>query len=265
MDRHPLAGRPAPAGWPAEQRVLPGAWLLPGGRPAGRNHPVAARWNGRTWRAERVPRPAPAPQNLALAAVSCATARACMAVGDASRGAQAMPSPAYRDATLVERWNGSRWRIIPSPSPTYARRLSGVSCPTPTVCVAVGSSANGGRTLAERWNGARWTLQRTPGIGHVGYSALTAVSCATAASCMAVGTYNDGLFGIAEHWDGSRWTIRRLPVPPVPPGEEPLVLPASVSCTSVAACVTVGSSHGATLAERWNGTTWTIQPAPNPA
>jgi hypothetical protein len=73
------------------------------------------------------------------------------------------------------------------------------------------------------------------------------------------------LFGIAEHWDGSRWTIRRLPVPPVPPGEEPVVLPASVSCMSVTACVAVGSSHGATLAERWNGATWTIQPAPNPA
>ncbi len=256
---------PRPPAGPLSSVSCPAPGFCQAAGPSAGNHPVAARWNGRTWRAERVPRPAPAPQSLALAAVSCATARSCMAVGDASRGAQAMPSPMYRDATLVERWNGSRWQIIPSPSPTYASRLSGVSCPSPTVCVAVGSSANGGRALAERWNGARWTLQRTPDIGHAGYSALTAVSCATAVNCMAVGTYNDGLFGIAEHWDGSRWTIRRLPVPPVPPGEEPLVLPASVSCMSVTACVTVGSSNGATLAERWNGATWTIQPAPNPA
>jgi hypothetical protein len=234
------------------------------GPPAG-NHPIAARWNGRTWRAERVPRPAPAPQNLTLAAISCAGARFCMAVGDASRGAKAMPSPTYRDTTLTERWNGSRWQIIPAPSPAHASRLSGVSCPSPTVCVAVGSSAGGARTLAERWNGVRWTVQHTPGIGRIGYSALTAVSCATAANCMAVGTYNAGISGIAEHWDGSRWTIRRLPVPPSPPGEEPLVLPASVSCASATACVTVGSSQGATMAERWNGAAWTIQRTPDPA
>jgi hypothetical protein len=188
-----------------------------------------------------------------------------MAVGDASRGAKAMPSPAYRDTTLAERWNGSRWHIIPAPSPTHASVFSGVSCPSPTVCVAVGSSANGARTLAERWNGVRWTVQRTPNIGHIGYSALTAVSCATAANCMAVGTYNAGIFGIAEHWDGSRWTVQRLPVPPVPPGEEPLVLPASMSCVSATACVTVGSNQTATMAERWNGTAWAVQLTPNPA
>jgi hypothetical protein len=187
-----------------------------------------------------------------------------MAVGDASRGAKAMPSPTYRDTTLTERWNGSRWRIIPAPSPAHASLLSGVSCPSPTVCVAVGSSAGGARTLAERWNGVRWTVQHTPGIGRIGYSALTAVSCATAANCMAVGTYNAGISGIAEHWDGSRWTVRRLPVPPGPSGEEPLVLPARVSCASATACVTVGSSQGATMAERWNGAAWTIQRTPDP-
>src|SRR5262249_40231950 len=77
--------------------------------------PIAARWNGLAWQAERIPRPTPAPQDLTLAAVSCATARLCMAVGDDSHGATAMPSPAYRDTTLAERWNGSRWRIIPAP------------------------------------------------------------------------------------------------------------------------------------------------------
>jgi len=42
-----------------------------------------------------------------------------------------------------------------------------------------------------------------------------------------------------------------------------------VSCTSAQACTAVGD-HGAstspnlTLAERWNGTAWTIQDTPNP-
>jgi hypothetical protein len=241
----------------------PGSCQAVGWRPAG-SRPVAAHWNGRAWLAERVPRPKPAPQTLTLAAVSCPAPSFCMAVGDDSHGAKTRPSPSYRDLTLVERWNGSRWRIIPAPSPTYASRLTGVSCPAPDACVAVGSSANGARTLAERWNGARWTVQHTPDIGHIGYSALTAVSCATAASCMAVGTYNDGVSGIAERWDGTRWTIRRLPVPPVPPGEESSVDPASVSCTSATACTTVGTTQNQTMAERWNGGTWTVQRTPNP-
>lgn len=60
-------------------------------------------------------------------------------------------------------------------------------------------------------------------------------------------------------------TIHRLPVPPGPPGEDPLVLPASVSCASATACVTVGSNQTAAMAERWNGTTWTVQRTPDPA
>ena len=139
-----------------------------------------------------------------------------------------------------------------------------MSCPSPTVCVAVGSSAGGARTLAERWNGARWTVQHTPNIGHIGYAALTAVSCASAADCTAVGTYNGGAFGIAERWDGTRWTIHRLPVPPGPPGGDPGVVPAAVSCTPTA-CMAVGTAADQTLAERWNGSTWTIMRTPNPA
>jgi hypothetical protein len=63
----------------------------------------------------------------------------------------------------------------------------------------------------------------------------------------------------------SSTTMQRLPIPPGAPGEEPLVLLASVSCASATACVTVGSNQAATMAERWNGATWTIQPTPNPA
>jgi hypothetical protein len=38
-----------------------------------------------------------------------------------------------------------------------------------------------------------------------------------------------------------------------------------VACTSSSACTAVGGSNSGTLAERWNGTRWTIQPTPNPA
>ena len=43
-----------------------------------------------------------------------------------------------------------------------------------------------------------------------------------------------------------------------------------VSCTAATACIAVGYSRNSTgtdlaLAERWNGSSWRIQPTPNPA
>ena len=253
-----------PAAGPMSSLSCPGpgsCWAV--GPPGGRR-PVAAHWDGHTWRAEPVPRLRPAPQTLVLASVSCTSAAFCMAVGDASRGAGAQPSPSYRDITLAAVWNGSRWRMVVTPSPSRASELSGVSCTSPTACTAVGSAASGGRTLAERWNGVRWAVQRTPNAGRIGYTVLTAVSCASPTACTAVGDYNGGAFGIAEHWNGARWTIQRLPAAPGPPGEDPLVLPAGVSCISATACVTVGTTQNRTLAEAWNGSTWTVQQTPDP-
>ena len=231
---------------------------LPGG-----SHLAAARWNGRTWLAEPLPAPAPAPQTLTLASISCTSAWFCMAVGDASHGASAQPSPGYRDQTLAEEWDGSRWQIIPTPSPPPHSQLRGISCTTPTACTAVGSTASGQQTLAERWNGTRWAIQPTPNLSHIGYTALTAVSCATATACTAVGTYDGGAAGIAEQWNGAHWTIQRLPTPPPPPGGQPLLLPASISCTP-AACMTVGTTQNMPLAEQWNGSRWIIAPIPIP-
>ena len=233
------------------------------GPPPGRR-PVAARWDGRTWQAEPVPGPMPAPQSLALAGVSCTSARFCMAVGDASRSAGARPSPALRDRTLAEIWNGARWRIARTPNPARQSELSGVSCTSSMACTAVGSSAAGKWTLVERWNGVRWAIQHTPNISHIGYTALTAVSCASPTDCTAVGTYDGGV-GIAEQWNGTVWTIRRLPSPGGAPGASPDVVPVSVSCTSATACMTVGTTQNKTLAERWNGSRWTVEPTPNPA
>src|SRR5207247_7771343 len=43
--------------------------------------------------------------------------------------------------TLAERWNGRTWAVQSTPNPRGAQSssLSGVSCPSSTLCVAVGS------------------------------------------------------------------------------------------------------------------------------
>ena len=68
---------------------------------------------------------------------------------------------------------------------------------------------------------------------------------------------------LAEPWDGTSWTVQSTPNPA---GATDILL-AAVSCTSSAACTAVGSytnSSGVsvTLAERWDGTSWTTQTLP---
>jgi hypothetical protein len=236
---------------------------------------LAERWSGSRWTIQRIPTPAGA-RSSSLRGVSCSSAAACTAVGFASRR-----------GPLVERWNGSRWLMQRTPK---AGILNGVSCTSRKVCTAVGSFA--GATLAERWNGARWSIERTANPmppsnnSNSTYSianGLNSVSCASARACIAVGSSSTdsqatGGSGyestttalLAESWNGARWAIRRTPEAK-PLGQDVTVIPelTGVSCTSRRACTAVGPYANAaalpvTLAERWDGASWTVQSTPNP-
>jgi hypothetical protein len=84
-----------------------------------------------------------------LAGVSCASRRACIAVGNASGG------NITTSAALIEAWNGTRWSVVPGHvSGNFATLLYGVSCPSAAMCMATGvrytsSSLDSGQTLTE--------------------------------------------------------------------------------------------------------------------
>ncbi len=71
----------------------------------------------------------------------------------------------------------------------------------------------------------------------------------------------------AEAWNGTSW---KLETTASPSGGSDSYL-AGVSCTSPAACTAVGyyysnsSDVEVTLAEAWNGTSWSLEATPNPA
>jgi hypothetical protein len=203
--------------------------------------PLAERWDGSTWTIQPTPNPLPSGDSR-LRAVSCATASFCMAVGQSRSTTTA--SATY--APLAERWNGSAWTLQPMSRPTakrYGLAINGVSCTSPSACIAVGGSTRG--PLAERWNGSRWSVQRIPGKGD-----LSGVSCVSANWCIAVvGRARAGQTPtLVERWNGKRWQVQRTPNA-VGPFK-------SVSCTSKRACMAVGSQ---TWAERWNGKRWSRQ------
>ena len=130
------------------------------------------------------------------------------------------------------------------------------------VGISVDASGNPTGAFAERWNGHTWTLQRTP-TQHTQGGFLGSVWCQSATACIATGGTNAGT--LAERLSGTTWSVPRTPNPP---GTQGGVL-GSVSCTSLSACTGVAKALAApagfppqTLAERWNGARWRIQPTP---
>jgi hypothetical protein len=214
---------------------------------------LAQRWNGSTWRIQPTPNP-PGAAVSSLSGVSCTAPSACMAVGASVNRAGAFQP-------LAERWDGSRWRIQPTPNPSQGGGfLNGVACTSASSCTAVGTSNAG--TLAERWDGTAWRIQPTPNPSQGG-GFLSGVACTSASSCTAVGASNaftPNARTLAERWNGTRWRIQPTPNPPQGGGGL-----TGVACTSASACTAVGASNAGNLAERWNGRKWRIQPTPNPA
>jgi hypothetical protein len=213
------------------------------------------RWNGTSWSIQ--PTPTSANARAYLNGVSCTSPSACTAVGNNSHG-----------QVMAEHWNGTSWSIQPVPAPAGApiSFLTGVSCTSTTACTAVGgvldSSANNSLgTVAEQWNGTAWVLRPSPGSKSPNYF-LNAVSCTSPSACTAVGNTATGL--LAARWNGIVWTAQSPVTPPGTEGNGDSF--SGVSCSSASACTAVGlvfSSAPFTVAERWNGTQWSIQPTPS--
>jgi hypothetical protein len=232
---------------------------------AGTTVTLAERWNGSHWAAQATPRPAGAVWSNLLG-VSCTRTAACTAVGYYQNGAG-------DTLTLAESWNGTRWTVVATPNPAGSNGsgLFAVSCTAPTACTATGdynNSAGAARVLAERWNGTRWAIQATPNPPGAADAGLFGVSCTSSRACTAAGA-SASVSGLtttlAQTWNGSHWLVRATPNPAGSTGTGFN----AVSCTSQRACTAAGSylkasGAGASLAERWNGSRWTLQAIPDP-
>jgi hypothetical protein len=221
-----------------------------------RQEMLAEQWNGTGWAIPATANPSGVVDS-SLTGVSCVSGNACTAVGNGL-------SSSDTDVTMAGVWNGTAWAFQTVPSPAYSS-LTGVSCTAQSDCTAVGSSdisSTSSQTLALVWNGSNWTEQSTPNPAGATISALSNVSCTAGGACAAVGYYVNSSGAdatLAERWTASTgWTID---LPPNP-GGAPSVL-TGVSCTSGNACTAVGHSVDGsgvqqTLAEHWDGTSWTI-------
>ncbi|HLN06169.1 MAG TPA: hypothetical protein VK217_07820 [Acidimicrobiales bacterium] len=223
---------------------------------------LAEAWNGKLWTLQPLPLPQGA-RSSSLSAVSCSSSSVCTAVGSYDEGTSTLP--------LVERWNGKSWGTETIPvAKGQALTVTAVSCPSLKICTAVGSTTNSTAETASalRWNGSAWKAQAVPEPPKAQFADLDGVACNGSSSCTASGEYDNsngtGL-ALAERWNGTTWSVQTTPDPK---GATFAVL-AAVSCWSPIACTGVGewanlAGQLMTLAERWDGTAWAIQPTPTP-
>ena len=217
------------------------------------NLTLVERWNGTKWSIVASPNPVNSTDDR-LSSVSCTSTTSCFAVGRYGSNSLGV----FRG--LIERWNGAKWSIVPSPNEgTSEMYLSGVSCATETSCFAVGYY-NGfpGGGVFERWAGSRWSLTAPMQVDPTG------VSCAGPTFCIAVGAQGL-LFPWIDRWDGSTWST--VTVPSLTERSGDLL---GVSCSSATNCIAVGQTdlsagHAPTLTVRWNGKRWSVVASPNPA
>lgn len=212
---------------------------------SGPDGPTAALWNGTSWTVQSIPG-----SDLEGREVSCATVDFCM-VGDGSGD--------------IDTWNGSSWSAGTGLPGFF---VTSVSCLSAGFCEVVGDGPSGEN--AASWNGTSWTAQATPGPASNSFDSVT---CTAASSCEAVGQMlnsSDEPEPLAEAWDGSTWTIQSTPDPVTTQASDL----ASVSCTSASSCTAVGQYGSGTvpnfgelqtLAEVWDGTSWTIATTPDPS
>ncbi len=212
---------------------------------------------GAGWSRQAVPAPA-AGSIEALSGVGCTSSTACFATGYSLNQGTGQESAVL----LSTATGGSTWAAVTVP-PDLAV-LNGVSCPSATVCVAVGAQVNGtAAVIASSNGGTSWSQPAMP----PGTAALNSVSCPSPAMCVAVGGAPAGATAatvVASTDGGYLWSLPTAPT-------EPLGAPAapgltSVSCTSATDCYAVGPSYSGTapvtdaVVTVDGGATWTAEP-----
>ena len=215
-----------------------------------------------TWSIQPTPNPLGS-LGAELKGVFCPSSTACEAVGFTA-------DAAGNYVTLAEHWDGARWAVQQSPSPSSNSSVfSAVGCASPTSCVAVGNYVSNSdfQFFAESWDGTAWSMQPPPNPTGAVNGQLKSISCVATGQCTAVGYYSttgNNELPLAESWSGSAWTIQPMAVPTGSLAAQPF----GVSCTSASACLAVGinddRSGSRILAERWDGAAWTLLTAVNP-
>jgi len=206
-----------------------------------------------------------------LADVACPTPTSCFVVGGYDDAEHASFQP------LVGRLRGGTWKLTPAPAPAAPADksrgvLSGVTCPAPSRCFAVGNydvgNGSGKRTLIEQWNGTTWAIASRLRPAGSQSSGLVDIACFAPQRCFAVGWWNfeAKTNAFIAQWNGSTWSNVTTPHIHGDEGEIKQSRLLSISCVRTTSCFAVGSyidnRRTKALTYRFDGTRWRWWHAP---
>jgi hypothetical protein len=184
----------------------------PTGQPPVQTVTLIEHWDGTSWKRMTSPNQESlhyGPNNE-LTGVAAVSASDVWAVGEYSPDlcapASCVPSSNYLSQTLIEHWNGTNWKIVPSPNKGGNGHLNGVGVISASNIWAVGgflvdsgAGPNPRRTLAEQWDGTGWNIISCPSVSGPSQTpidnALQGVAADSAGALWAVGAFGDFIPG----------------------------------------------------------------------
>jgi hypothetical protein len=184
------------------------------------------------------------------------------------------PTPVEPTSETTDHESGGGWTVQPTQLyGTSDNSVGAVAGSSPTDVWAVGdflpdtANSNQDATLsfAEHYDGTAWTVVPTPNTG-VNFNSFYGAA-ASQGDAWAVGEYLNSDYqdrALIETWNGSSWSIADNPQPGSV--RDMLFGASAVSPSDVWA---VGDQEGSnhvfqTLAEHWDGTSWSVVPTPGP-
>jgi hypothetical protein len=165
-------------------------------------------WDGASWTIVPSPNPSESGVGSNLLDVAAVSATEVWAVGDDDQGDGVM-------RTLTERWDGSSWTIVPSPTAREGALLGSVAARSSDDVWAVGWRQEPTllQPLALRWNGARWSTVATRAFDGSDAS-FADVAIVGPDDVWVVGDRGSPVRTLAAHWDGTSWAV----IPSADPG-----------------------------------------------
>jgi len=237
-------------------------------------HQLIEHWDGTQWSVMPGAK-LPTQDEPFFEGISAISANDIWAVGDVIINNQNVP--------LHEHFDGTAWTAVLDRGAGGLSFLQAVSAVSTNDVWAVGYSGfanSNSTTLTEHWDGTSWKVVKSPSVG-TGANQLNGVVALAADDVWAVGfstatqqpppgQFDVPTMTLIEHWDGASWTV--VPSPNVGPNSQyqsnKLYGVTAVSPTDLWAFGSFffadGSGQQNTLLLHWDGTTWSINPSPNP-
>lgn len=116
----------------------------------------------------------------------------------------------FPSRTLIQHWDGTQWRIVPSPSPdSQLNELRGVVALSANNAWAVGyrggtNNATPLETLILHWDGVSWRQVASPNVPG-GANQLSGITATSSNNVWAVGSAGGSPLSI--QWDGNAWNV----------------------------------------------------------